>query len=565
MTTSISSALVVLATASTATAGLVTTAGPSASSDVWAPRRVAVLIGVQEYSDPTLQGLRFPEKDARDLGAVLEAEDVGGFDHVFIISGAAATSAAGIRNALAVATADLQRDDTFLVYLSGHGTLTIDPREGSKLWFLPSDAQLADPETTGIAIAELENLVNAQPARRRVLVMDTCHNGRDAGSLSGRSAVNDPTAQLLAGLRGEPPAPRSLRTVSESEARLFAAQYHQPAMEDPALENGVYTHFLLDALTTGKDTADLDRDGLVDVVEAHDYARDHTIRHTGGIQVPRAEYRIVGHEEIYLSGDPRRRSSAEQALLTACDEILSKARLLVDGTPRGAMPGLTAIEPGRHRIELQDANGTVFARKTIHLDAGATLPVESLLDSTRGSGVTVGLGTVTLAGPASQWFHAWAPEVEVQWLEPFHLSSRWRPVLHARAGGWRGLVSEQADLSGALPITAGAAAVGGSLGMRWNALSLGPQAELLVPWRVFEDYRSSTTTADPTTALETATQRQMQVTGAVGARMLWTRPVGAQLLGVRVDTRWAAYTIDADTLGMWHHGLALTWAPSVQR
>ena len=567
MTPFFASALAGVALLGPATAGVVSTSrsstGPGATT-VWEPRRVAVLIGVQDYTDPMLHGLKFPEKDASDLGDVLQAEAVGGFDHVFVISGAAATTAAGIRRALAVATADLQRDDTFFLYLSGHGTLTIDPREGSKLWFLPSDARLANPEATGIAIAELENLVNAQPARRRVLVMDTCHNGRDAGSLSGRSAVNDPTAQLLAGLRGEAPAPRSLRAVSESEARLFAAQYHQPAMEDPALENGVYTHFLLDALTTGKNDADLDRDGLVDVVEAHDYARDHTIRHTGGIQVPRAEYRIVGHEEIYLSGDPSRRSTAEQALLTACDEILSKARLLVDGTPRGALPGLTAIDPGRHRLELQDASGAVLARKTVHLDAGATLPIETLLDGTRGSNVTIGLGSVSHHGAAQPWFHTVTPEVELQWLEPIHLSSRWRPVVHLRADGWRGTVAEQSDQVGTLPITAGASAVGGSLGLRWKEWSLGPQGELLVPWRVFEDYGSAETVAGNAT-LETTTRRQMQATASVGGRLLWTRSVGDQVFALRADSRWAPYTVDTTRLGMWHHGVSLAWAPSARR
>ncbi len=567
MTPSLLLSLSALSLSSIATAGVVSArpaSGKADTPDIWEPRRVAVLIGVQDYADPSLEGLRFPEKDARDLGDVLEADDIGGFDRVFVISGAAATSADGIRTALAVATAELQRDDTFFLYLSGHGTLTLDPREGSKLWFLPSDARLASPETTGIAIAELENLVHAQPARRRVLVMDTCHNGRDAGRLAGRSAVNDPTAQLLAGLRGEAPAPRSLRTVSESEARLFAAQYHQPAMEDPALENGVYTHFLLDALTTGRDSADLDRDGLVDVVEAHDHARDHTIRHTGGIQVPRAEYRIVGHEEIYLSGDPDRRSTAEQALLTACDEILAKARLLVDGTPRGAMPGLTPIEPGRHRIELQDADGAVLARTTVHLEAGTTLPIETLLEGNRGSTLAAGLGALVHTGDAQPWFHVVTPELEIQWLDPFHLGTRWRTGFHARAGGWRGTVGEQADQDSALPIAAGAAAAGASLGARWRELSFGPQAELLVPWRVFEDYDSSGI-LDGSDALDTTTQRQMQATGAVGARMLWTRSMGAGVLAVRLDSRWAPYTVDADRLGMWHHGLSLSWASPPRR
>ena len=73
------------------------------------------------------------------------------------------------------------------------------------------------------------------------------------------------------------------------------------------------THSPHQALTHHSDTADLNADGLVDATEAHDFAQDKTVKHTGGLQVPRAEYHIVGREAIYLSGDPERRKNAEHA------------------------------------------------------------------------------------------------------------------------------------------------------------------------------------------------------------------------------------------------------------
>ena len=104
---------------------------------------MAVLVGVQDYQDPELNGLRFAEKDAR-LGASPRLE-AGGFDRVIVVDGMEATTAKGIEQAIAQASADLQRDDTFVLYLSGHGTLTVDPIEGSQLWFLPSDGALELP------------------------------------------------------------------------------------------------------------------------------------------------------------------------------------------------------------------------------------------------------------------------------------------------------------------------------------------------------------------------------------------------------------------------------------
>lgn len=519
----------------TSTAGVVQ--GDDTGLDaVYAPRRVAVLVGVQDYGDPELAGLRFPVKDARDLGSALEDPLIGDFDRVVVVEGARATTRQGILDALAIATSDLQRDDTFVLYMSGHGTLTLDPTEGSRLWFLPSDGHLDRPEQSGLAVAELEELVNELPARRRVLILDTCHNGRS----DSKSALAGNTAALLEGFRGEPPAPRNLREVSESEARLYAAQYYQPAMEDPALENGVYTHFLLRALTDQAEAADLDRDGLVDVAEAHDFARDRTIAHTGGMQVPRAEYRIVGREEIYLSGDPQRRSRAEKALLSACDQILARARLLVDGVPRGAMPGLTAIEPGRHEIEIQSEDGEVLARRTLTFEAGTTLPLESLFEDRDRSRVGLTLGSVARFGSGTASFHRLAPELELTWIDPVRTPAWLRLEAHARLDAAAGPVPEQAEGTSVLGAFG---ALGGSLGVGGEGFTLGPLLEGVAVGRSFTN--------------ETGQHRQGQLTWAGGGRALYTQPLGRVELMVRVDSRYTPLTVADERAGLWHHGVAV--------
>ena len=526
--------LALLPLASVAEAGVVRGDG-SGLEAVYAPRRVAVLIGVQDYEDPALQGLRFAAKDARDLGAALDSPTVGDFDRVFVVEGGTATTRAAIERAIGVATADLQRDDTFVLYLSGHGTLTLDPELGSRLWFLPSDGRLDDPEGTGVALSVLESRIADLPARRRVLIMDTCHNGRTGDGLAGRSVVNDSTAQLLAGLRGEAPAPRGLREVSESEARLFAAQYHQPAMEDPALGNGVYTHYLLEAMTGQRAAADLDGDGLVDVAEAHDFARDRTIVHTGGMQVPRAEYRIVGKEEIWLAGDASARTRAEHALLSGVDEILASARVLVDGMPRGPAVGLTAIEPGRHAVEVQADDGRTLARQVVRFEAGATLPVEDLFREARSTGY-VALGGAVVHGQRADAWNPLGGELELGWLAPRSGVFGWG--VHGRgsaAGGEPGDVSTSG--------TTGLAALGLSGGWGPGRLRFGPTLELGIPWRTFEDGEG--------------TSSQAALTGLPGARMLWAKDLGSRALVVRYDARLMPWQYEADWTSVWHHGVAV--------
>ncbi|MFT5684210.1 MAG: putative caspase-like protein [Myxococcota bacterium] len=510
------------------------TDAPTADLDaVYAPRRVALLLGVQEYEDPQLQGLRYAAKDARDLGSVLSDPALGGFDQVYVVEGRYRTTAEAIRQAISEATADLQRDDTFLLYISGHGTLTIDPLGGSNLYLLPSDGDLDTPETTGVPVAWLEEVVNALPARRRVLILDTCHNGR------ARSALSANTSSTLQTLRGEAPAPRDILEISESEARLYAAEYHQPAMEDPNLENGVYTHFLISALTDARRSADLDADGLVDVVEAHDFAMDATIRHTGGAQMPRAEYRITGHEKIYLSGDPTERSTAEHALLSAYNQILRTAHLFVDGVPRGPVVGVHAVEPGSHQIELQSSDGRTLVSERVRVAAGTTTPLEDLLrqDTPRWMFST---GATVRTGAGQDYFHPIAAELELTRLEPFSAPSWMRPEVHVRLSGMTGAVNGEP----AETITAGELAAGIGIGVAITpALSVGPVFEAMMPWRTY-------------TYLGNA-YRQTGYTGATGLRALYLKPIGDAEISLRYDSRVSPVQYDGSWTNLWHHGVAI--------
>jgi len=231
----------------------------------------------------------------------------------------------------------------------------------------------------------------------------------------------------------------------------------------------VYTHYLIQALKDDRGTADLDRDGLVDVAEAHDYAQDRTIRHTGGLQVPRAEYRIVGREAIFLSGDPSRRSKAENALISGYNGLLASARLLVDGQSRGSLPSVHAITPGRHRIEIQTTDGrTIYAEK-MTVQAGEHVQVEDLMKPDPTVWTVMG-GAVVTQGAESLPFIA--PELEVGWRPG--VRGRWQPGLNVRTmvgASTRDLDTAQ-NRGGAIP------SFGGYIGYRLTKrLSFGPELE----------------------------------------------------------------------------------------
>jgi len=360
---------------------------PSSLDEALAPRRVALVVGVQDYADPDLQGLRFPAKDAEDMGRVLRDAQAGGFDTVEVLSGE--VDALGFWQAFERVTAGIDRDDLFLVFLAGHGTLGPDGKSGSALYFLPSDADLDRYDLTGIRMSDLEDAMQALPVRRRVLMLDACHSG------VGRSTLSSEVLGWLGALRGPAPAPAT-RRVGKYDARLFAADLRQPAREDDALGNGVYTHFLVEGLAGA---GDLDGDGLVSVRELHEHAASRTMQHTGGEQVPRIETAEVGAGALFLAGDPSTRRDAENAILTGLAGLPEGVVVQVDGAERGAI-----LAPGRHRVTLTDAD-QAFVDTAVHFRAGQATDVRELLRG-RQSRWNVGLGL------------GWAPSA---WTPAAHL------------------------------------------------------------------------------------------------------------------------------------------------
>lgn len=358
--------MLLTATLTAALAGVVDGATPPAGiGETYGPRRVALLIGIDTYEDPELTGLRFAAKDAEDMARVLQDPERGGFDEVVLLTGR--VDRADFDGALAHASSSLEPQDTLLIFYAGHGTLESDGSSPSQLYLLTSEARLDRAWETGIPLDRLEDQLAGVRAERRIVVFDTCHSGQ------GRSGLGPQTRAVRDSLRGPLPAPDLPELRSRFDARLYSAHYYQPAVEDPTLENGVYTHFLVEAL---EGAGDLDGDRVVDLMEAHTFARDHTMVRTNNAQEPWYQVTEVGREPVVLAGRPQDRTDAERAvLLTQPGPWYEQAyALVVDGIPRGS----GAIDPGQHTIEVWDRS-TLLASTTRTLRAQDRVAIDQLV------------------------------------------------------------------------------------------------------------------------------------------------------------------------------------------
>ena len=367
------------------------------------PRRVALAIGIDEYDDATFPSLRFASKDAAAFGDLLGDPRWGDFDEVVILTTPEETTRVEILAAIDDAVATLQRNDTFVLYFSGHGSLATEER-GSTLYICPRDANPQRLKHSAVSVDTLQRILGKLPCRRRVMILDSCHNGE------AKSFLAMDTREEIA-QRRSPVDPRVYTRVGEAEAHLFAAAFHQPALEDPELGHGVYTHYLLEALSRRSGSSDLDGDGVITVVEAHQYARDHTIAYTGGAQVPQALFKEVGREDIFLSGGEGALLVAERGLLVSYSRLLADCAISVDGVARGSLPLALSVEPGLHRVEvIEPESGRLLVQRTVNVTAGKSLSVDALADERRPEkrwSLAGGIGVFGVLGPFGQGY----PEV----------------------------------------------------------------------------------------------------------------------------------------------------------
>jgi hypothetical protein len=210
------------------------------------PRLFVLAAGVDDY-DQDILDLRYAVSDAQRVGRAFEDAGAGLYDEIFVT---VLTDGDVTRDNLASAFADLSRavrpNDVFVFFLAGHGK-TVDGR----YFFVPPDfsgSTLGSLREQGIGQSLFADWFASVPAQKSLLLFDTCDSGSLVETEVGRELGNRVANQLLGNAVG-----RAILSASSSQG--------------VALEgydgSGLFTSVLIDALST----ADLDSDGLIDVLE----------------------------------------------------------------------------------------------------------------------------------------------------------------------------------------------------------------------------------------------------------------------------------------------------------
>lgn len=241
----------------------------TAWAEVTRERRVAVIIGNDRGLSDEVP-LRYAGTDALKMQRALE--DLGGFEssdiHTLIGS-----KADGLRSLLASLSRDSETPPSLLFfYYSGHGSGTHLHMDGTKL-----------------PVEELQRAIYQLKRRISVVLVDSCKSGvftRAKGARPGPAY----DIQMLQ----DPKTQGSIVITSSAEDEV--------SQESDKLEGSFFTHNWVRGLYGPADT---NRDGLVSLEEAYQFAHYATIEQTiasrGGVQHPSYRFELSGQGNVVMS------------------------------------------------------------------------------------------------------------------------------------------------------------------------------------------------------------------------------------------------------------------------
>ncbi|MDY6917694.1 MAG: caspase family protein, partial [Chloroflexota bacterium] len=242
---------------------LMTTGNTTAEAEYW-----AVIAGVSDYAPGSgLQDLQYTDDDAYDMrDALLEGSNWHSSHITMLIDEGA--SKGDIQQAIEDMGNAGEPDDVFLFYFSGHGgtvkdMLPFDETDELDEILCPYDFNPDDPESA-INDDELGNWLAALPGEPVLVALDTCHSG---GMIRQGVVQSKGIGEGSAAGQGDGFA-RDLYGVIDGVV-VTACDDAEASYEDPILQNGVFTYYLVEGLNGA---ADANGDDQISMEEAFNYA-----------------------------------------------------------------------------------------------------------------------------------------------------------------------------------------------------------------------------------------------------------------------------------------------------
>ena len=221
----------------------------------------SLIFGVDNYErDDRIPNLSFTTRDAKRLGAVMASPDYGGNPDTVVVSTNASHDQA--RRKLFDFLNNLGQDDQAFIHFSGHGMLD----DGGRLYLCFADTTHERLIIDSLSADQIGLMLSNSDVGKAVVSLDCCFAAAGGNDMVPRAA--QPGQIKKAGDK---------LTRATGVAFLAAAGETQTAKECSQLQAGVFTHHLIEAITSAE--ADVDDSGEITVDELKRYLSDKVPKH----------------------------------------------------------------------------------------------------------------------------------------------------------------------------------------------------------------------------------------------------------------------------------------------
>ena len=326
----------------------------------------ALLIGVDRYHE-SLGSLKFAGADCRALRETLVSGPLGfPEDQVLLLDDSAGPDRtptfANIHNTLATWLAAPKENDLVLVYFAGHGLPV-----GGEACLVPSDATLSTLHTLGIAVRHVQEVMERCKARRKMLVLDTCHSGagRDVVLMSGE--MFDTLAQG-----------QGIYTIS-------SCGLNERSYEWDKVGHGVFSYFLMEALRGACPAA---ADGRLTADHVYEWVYDRVVKWAADKGYTQNPHRFTKGTGVLVLAEtaPDYRAMAEEyrrqmeALQSRLSELEKKELLRVRAETASRLADAFLEENAGLKGAALRAKWQAYAKKRLGGEMAESVDLEAILE-----------------------------------------------------------------------------------------------------------------------------------------------------------------------------------------
>ena len=217
-------------------------------------KRWAVVVGINDYSDPGISGLQKARNDAKLIGQILQEQ--GQFDEIFLM-----TDDLSSKNPLYPTKANIEAKidyvldysspvDTIIFFFSGHGIS--DPSGNGYL--LSVDTTIEKSLLTSIKVNDIMRKIKERNVPKSILILDAC---RDLTNSTTKGFARE-------GFKSEKYAS------GDVPVTFFSTRTGYYSYEDPKTNFGVFTKYLAYGM---EGQADTNKDGIVSFSELEEFVQ----------------------------------------------------------------------------------------------------------------------------------------------------------------------------------------------------------------------------------------------------------------------------------------------------